>query len=191
MQDNHLWENIKRGDKQALKELHDRYFYQMCLYAFKNTDNSGLAEELVSDCFIKIWENRKKIEINTSVKHYIFLMLRNSIVDYHRRKRIVTDQLDVIPEPADEAFFDEQLEYARLYAALKKLPEQRRKILEMAVFDSMTYQQIAEKLDISKNTVKTQMGRAYRFLKETLDPKDFLLFLVCRKQVKNQQYNYQ
>lgn len=184
MRDNHLWENIKRGNKQALKELHYRYFHQMCLYAFKNTDNSGLAEELVSDCFIKIWENRKKIEISTSVKHYIFLMLRNSIVDYHRRKRIVAEHPDEFPEPADEVFFDEQQEYARLYTALIKLPEQRRKILEMAVFDSMTYQQIAEKLDISKNTVKTQMGRAYRFLKETLDPKDFLLFLVCRKQVR-------
>lgn len=180
MQDNHLWKNIKRNDKQALKELHDRYFHQMCLYAFKNIDNCGLAEELVADCFIKIWENRKKIVINTSVKHYIFLMVRNSIIDYYRKKRILTDNLDEIPEPADEKFFDEQQQYARLYQALQKLPDQRRKILEMAVFENMTYQQIAEKLDISKNTVKTQMGRAYRFLKETLDPKDFLLWFVCR-----------
>ena len=185
MQDNRLWENIKRGDIQALKKIHDSYFYQMCLYAFKYTNNFGLAEELVSDCFIKIWENRKKIEINSSVKHYILLMLRNNIIDHYRKKRILTDKLDEIPELADEKYFDEQQEYARLYAALKKLPEKRRKILELAVFDSMTYQQIAEELDISKNTVKTQMGRAYRFLKETLDPKDFLLFLVCRKRLKS------
>jgi len=51
----------------------------------------------------------------------------------------------------------------------------------MAVFDSFTYDQIAERLHISKNTVKTQIARAYRFLKESLDPKDFNFFLFVHR----------
>lgn len=181
MEDLQQWENIKKGDKKALKKLHDKYFNQMCLYALKSSCETGVVEELVSDCFIKIWENRRKINISSSVKHYIFFMLRNSIIDYFRKTKFLTDPIDEIQEPADETYYDEQKQYADLYSVIGMLPEQRRKILELAVFESMTYQQIAEKLDISKNTVKTQMGRAFRFLKEKLDPKDFYLFCVFHK----------
>lgn len=176
MEDKQLWENIKIGDKHALNKLHEKYFRQMCLYVRKSTNNSGIVEELVSDCFIKIWENRKKISIKISTKNYIFIILRNSIIDYYRKKQYHQETLEKLPEIADENYFDEQKQYALLYKALEKLPEQRRKILELAVFESLSYNQIAEKLNISRNTVKTQIARAYRFLKESLDPNDFYLF---------------
>ena len=153
----------------------------MCLYAVKSVGEKGIVEEIVSDCFIKIWENRKQIEINISVKHYIYFMMRNSIIDYSRKNKVLTEPIEDIQEPADETYFDEQKQYADLYSVLEMLPEQRRNILKMAVFESLTYQQIAERLNISKNTVKTQMGRSYRFLKEKLDPTDFYLFCVFLK----------
>lgn len=183
MEDLDLWKNIKDGNKTALKKLHSKYFHQMCLYAIKSTHgNTPLAEELVSDCFIKIWEYRKKIEIKTSVEHYLFLILHNEIVDHYRKKRVITEPLiqDFIA-PVNEKEFDDQKHYARLYKAVKKLPEQCRKILELAVYDSLSYNEIAEKLHISRNTVKTQMGRAYKHLREMLDPKDFNFFMVFRK----------
>jgi len=145
----------------------------LCLYAFKSAKKPEIIEELVSDCFIKLWENRKKIEIKTSIKHYIFLMLRNSIIDYQRKKKFLTQSLDNISEPAGQDVFDEQKDYAVLYSALEKLPEQRRKILELAVFESLSYNQIAEMLQISRNTVKTQISRSYRFLKEKIQSERF------------------
>lgn len=175
MEDHYLWENIKKGSKKDLKQLHDRYFNQLCLYAFKSAQNPEVMEELVADCFIKLWENRKKIEIKTSVKHYIFLMLRYSIIDYQRKKKFITVSLDNINEPADEDYFDEQKDYAVLYSALEKLPEQRRRILELAVFESLSYNQIADLLHISKNTVKTQISRAYHFLREKITSERFLI----------------
>ncbi len=173
MEDQYLWENIKKGSKTDFKKLHDRYFNQLCLYAFKYAKKPEYIEELVSDCFIKLWENRKTIEIKTSVKNYIFLMLRNSIIDYQRKKKFLTQSLDDISEPAGEDVFDEQKEYVVLYSALEKLPEQRRKILELAAFESLSYNQIAEKLQISRNTVKTQISRAYHFLKEKIQSERF------------------
>ncbi|HKL32767.1 MAG TPA: sigma-70 family RNA polymerase sigma factor [Tangfeifania sp.] len=183
MEDLGLWKNIKDGNKAALKRLHSKYFYQMYLYAIKSTHgNPGLAEELVSDCFMKIWEHRKDIEIQTSVEHYLFLMLHNAIVDHFRKKRIVTEPLiKDFMAPVSEKDFDDQKQYARLYKAVKKLPSQCRTILELAVYESLSYQEIADKLNISRNTVKTQMGRAYKHLREMLDPKDFNFFLVIRK----------
>lgn len=183
VEDLDLWKNIRDGNKEALKKLHTKYFYQMCLYAIKSTHgNTPLAEELVSDCFIKIWEHRKNIEIKTSVEHYLFLMLHNGIVDHYRKKRVITEPLiKDFTAPASEKEFDDQKHYARLYKAVKKLSPQCRKVLELAVYESMTYQEIADALNISRNTVKTQMGRAYQHLREMLDPKDFNFFLVARK----------
>jgi RNA polymerase sigma-70 factor (ECF subfamily) len=183
VEDLDLWKNIKNGNKGALKNLHKKYYYQMYLYAIKSTEgDSSLAEELVSDCFIKIWEQRKIIEIQTSVEHYLFLMLHNIIIDHHRKRKMIFEPIskDFIA-PANVKDFDDQKKYARLYMAVKKLPEQCRKILELAVYDSLSYNEISEKLDISRNTVKTQMGRAYKYLREALDPKDFNFFLVIRK----------
>jgi RNA polymerase sigma-70 factor (ECF subfamily) len=175
VQDKYLWENIKKGSKKDLKQLHDRYFNLLCLYAFKSAQSPEVMEELVSDCFIKLWENRKTIEIETSVKHYILIMLRNSIIDYQRKNKFITISLDNIKEPIDEDFFDEQKVYAVLYSALEKLPEKRRIILELAVFESLSYNKIAEKLYISRNTVKTQISRAYSFLREKITSESFLI----------------
>jgi RNA polymerase sigma-70 factor (family 1) len=168
VEEKNLWTEIQRGNKAALKQLHNKYYHQMHLYAAKSI-SSGMAEEMVSDCFIKLWESRKNIQINSSVKHYLFVMLHNSIIDHHRKRKWDTEPItENIPVPGDEKFFDDQKQYALLYLAIKKLPEQCRRILELAVFESFSYKEIAEKMNISHNTVKTQMGRAYRSLKETL-----------------------
>jgi RNA polymerase sigma-70 factor (family 1) len=176
LENKQIWENIKNGDVKSLKLLHVRYFYQMCLFAQKTIHDNQLVENIVSDCFIKLWENRGKIEIERSIKTYLYGMLRNKIIDHFRgnkKKILLLDELHDIP---DETEYDEQQRYAKLYMAISQLPKQRKIILELAAFDSLTYQQIAEKLGISKNTVKTQIARAYQYLKESLEPRDFFLF---------------
>lgn len=180
MEDQLLWKRIQMSDKNALKKLHAKYFHQMLLHASKQlSGDNGLAEELVSDCFIKLWENRKTILIRSSVRNYLFIMIHHNIIDHFRKKKQIWEPLNqnihVVPYEED---FDELEQNVRIYQAVKKLPDQCRKILELAVYEDMTYSEIADKLSISKNTVKTQIGRAYRKLKETLDPKEFLLFLL-------------
>ncbi|TKG90777.1 RNA polymerase sigma-70 factor [Puteibacter caeruleilacunae] len=181
VQDLKLWENIQNGDMKALNELHIRYFHQMCLFAKQSFRDDQLVENIVSDCFIKLWENRSKLEIKISLKSYLFRILRNLIIDHHRKRQELVDIVEEFPEVAEETEFDAQLRYVKLYKAIAKLPEQRRKILELAAFESLSYQEIADKLNISKNTVKSQIGRAYRFLKETLEPRDFYLFYFLQK----------
>jgi len=112
-------------------------------------------------------------------------MLRNQMVSEHRKtKNKLVFTSDNLPDLPDEVTINNQEYYADLYRAIQKIPEQRRKILELAAFDSLTYNEIAARLNISVNTVKTQMGRAYQFLKEELDPKNFLLFSLLQKRSK-------
>lgn len=181
MEDFRLWQKIQTGDTKVLQKLHDRYFFQMCLYAKKSVLDNQLIEDIVSDCFIKLWTNRKKIEIKTSLKSYLFRILRNNLIDHFREIDDRTLFIDHFSEIADEATFDEQKYYAKLYQTIEKLPEQRKIILKLAVFEALSYQEIAHRLQISKNTVKTQIARAYRFLRENLHPHDFNFFCLIRK----------
>ena len=104
------------------------------------------------------------------------MMLRNQMVSQSRKSKheIVTES-NQFPDLPDDITINNYDFYAELYSAINKIPEQRRKILELAAFESLTYKEIAEQLNISVNTVKTQMGRAYQFLKEELDPHNFLI----------------
>ena len=176
-----LWKNIQNGDHHSLKILHNRYYYQMILYVKGTDPGHNGSDEVVSDCFIKLWTKRNDLLIERSVKAYLFLMLRNGLIDLERKKkRVVHLEVGSIPDFPDIETLKEFDNYARLYHAMEKLPEQRRRILEMAAFESRTYAQIADRLGISINTVKTQMGRAYQFLKEELDPKSFELLFMLR-----------
>lgn len=182
MDDRQIWERIVGGDVVALSILHDKYYYQLWLYANKFTQDGPVAEELVADCFIKLWDRHKSISIEKSLKAYLFLMLRNQIVSQLRKdKQKVSIGIHSIPDIPDDVCINNYDFYADLYNAIQKIPEQRRKILELAAFESLTYKEIADRLNISVNTVKTQMGRAYQFLKEELDPKSFLLFSMLQK----------
>jgi len=179
-----LWKNIRNGDTLALKVLHDRYYYLMYLYARKIYHNQQGLDEAVSDCFIKLWTKREDIVIEHSVKSYLFLILHNVLIDLTRKKnKIILFEISNLPELPDTETLNEIDHYTRLYNALEKLPEQRRRILELAVFDSFSYAQIAEKLKISINTVKTQIGRSYRFLREELDPKSMHLFFLFKSKL--------
>lgn len=186
MDDHQIWSKLTKGDVEALQILHDKYYYQMWLWASRYTRNDTLAEELVSDCFIKLWSDRRSILIEKSLKSYLFLMLRNHIVSQLRKSRHkIVFGYDNLPDIPDDETINSQEFYAGLYNAINKIPEQRRKILELAVYESLSYKEIAALLGISINTVKTQMGRAYLFLKEELDPKNFLLFYYFSKKTRS------
>jgi RNA polymerase sigma-70 factor (family 1) len=170
MEDNYIWYRIVDGDVEALRCLHDKYYLQMQAWAEQVLTNSAVADELVSDCFVKLWNKRGRIIIQKSLKAYLFLMLKNQIISYLRSAKAKKAEIAMenIPDFAEEESIHDQDLYSNLYRAIKKIPEQRRQILELAVFDSLTYKEIAVKLDISVNTVKTQIARSYKFLKEEL-----------------------
>ncbi|MEN6453421.1 MAG: sigma-70 family RNA polymerase sigma factor [Prolixibacteraceae bacterium] len=181
LEDQTIWNSFVAGEVNALRVLHDKYFHPMCIWANKHLRDEIVAEEIVSDCFIKLWERRGKISIKKSLKSYLFLMLRNQLVSHLRKdKNKLIIETDKIPEIMEEMAIEQDF-YSNLYTAINKIPERRRRILELAVFESLTYKEIAERLDISLNTVKTQIGRAYQALKEELDPNDFVLLSVLLK----------
>lgn len=180
-----VWESVRNGNVGSLRQLHERYYFQLCHFVNRFLNDMTVSEELVSDCFVKLWLQREQIFIQKSVKAYLYFMVRNRMINYSRkRKKDLIRHRESVPDYPGEDEVNKLDFYAELYQAIKRLPEQRRKILELAAFDALSYHEIAIQLNISVNTVKTQMGRAYQFLKEELDSRNFFLFFLFGKKLK-------
>ena len=97
--DQQIWESIRAGNVGALRTLHDRYFFALCHFADKSLHQLPVSEELVSNCFLRLWEQRKTIQIHQSVKAYLYFMVRNQVIDYvraNKNKLVAVDEK--IPE---------------------------------------------------------------------------------------------
>ena len=150
--------------------MFDYYYHSLCAFVFPYVKDKQAVEDIVVDCFVKLWENRASLEIKSSLQNYLVTLVKNSAIDYLRKKQpqfFDLSQFNAIADEEREPLKDTGI-LNQLYEAINKLPEQRRQILKMAAFEGKTYPQIADELQISVNTVKTQMGRSYQFLREEL-----------------------
>jgi RNA polymerase sigma-70 factor (ECF subfamily) len=82
--DEATWAKIKSGDRIAFRSLFDECYSPLCLYANSVINNVELSQDLVSDCFVRIWEKRETIQIRSSVKHYLLHSVRNAVYSYLR-----------------------------------------------------------------------------------------------------------
>jgi RNA polymerase sigma-70 factor (ECF subfamily) len=132
------------------------------------------AEGIVKDVFLRCWEDRGKIQINTSQTAYLYAAVRNSCFNYikreqekrHRLTHIFSEQAVCIPDEVDISDQLAALELENRIAELvAALPTQCRTIFKMSRYEEMSYDEIADTLGISKGTVKTQMFRALSRIK--------------------------
>jgi RNA polymerase sigma-70 factor (ECF subfamily) len=164
--------DLKKGDHKAFNDLFDCYYHPMCSFISSIIPGKDVVEDIVTDCFVKIWEERKSLEIHCSVRNYLLTLAKNSAISHLRKNKIHHIEIEKAAKiifEEDPPLMREADVYNKLYQAVSKLPEQRQKILRMATFDKKSYADIAKELNISINTVKTQMARSYRFLKSELN----------------------
>ncbi len=80
--DIYLFKQIKKGNKQSFELLFEKYYNNLCNYAYLFIKDATLTEEFVSDVYIRIWQNRKKIEIKTSLKSYLYQSTRFAVITH-------------------------------------------------------------------------------------------------------------
>ena len=178
------WKKIREGDKAVFDKMFDDYYLPLCSFISSYVKNQQVIEDIVIDCFAKIWEERRSLEIKSSLQNYLVTIVKNSAISYLRQDQLRFSDPDQtmqsIPDEETDPLKDAGI-LNKLYEAINKLPDQRRRILKMAAFEGKSYNQIANELQISANTVKTQMSRSYKFLKQELDitrrTLNFLLFM--------------
>jgi len=165
--------NVVQGDQAAFAKLYRHYHtpaFKFCLYLLKDQEE---AENMVHDVFIKIWERRTSINPSLNFSSYLFTCLRNMAFDYMKqveksqllKQRYMERMQSVHNEEPD----DLETRLKLLQTAIDSLSEKRKMILLLNIEGGKSYQEIAELLRISKNTVKNQLVKAKQLLREKMD----------------------
>ena len=164
----------------AVDQLFKDYYGDLCRKAYRILNNKVISEDIVQDVFFKLWENRKKINIQTSLKAYLNRMVFNESISYLRKnKELIDFSHDTDIEDIHAVIPDEKIEQKDLRNiidnAISKLPPACKTIFLLSRIDELSYKQIAETLDISVKTVENQMGKALKILRHSIKY-DFVLF---------------
>lgn len=192
MDEKKLLEGINRGDKHTFRQLFEKYYIFLCLIAEQITRSPSDAEEIVSDVFLKLWNNRQTLEISRSLKAYLIKAVQNTSINYLEKNSIkrLNSSLDTIPY--ELLVWNHEYPLGHLYEqeimhilerGISLLPENCREIFLLSRSNDLSYSEIAGRLGISVNTVKTQMKIAIARLRETL--KDYLQLIVAFLFIKN------
>ena len=163
---------IKNGNVKAFKELFDIMHPMLAHHLYKLTSRPQLSEELANDIFVSFWKNRETVEINTSLKAYLYRAATNKAYDFYRKKERQPDiyslekSLEVV---SGGTSVEEQLNFSeterKVMACVDKLPERCRLIFSLSRFSLYPRKKIAEELDISIKTIENQMTKALKMMK--------------------------
>jgi RNA polymerase sigma-70 factor (ECF subfamily) len=168
---------LKAGDDLAFEKLYCKYSRKLFNFGYKMLQSKQEAEGLVQDTFLKLWEMRYKLDENYSVSGYIFKIARNKIYNIFRIRINERFYREYIQECAErlEDNLERNLDFSELNALylelISKLPERRKEIFLLSRNEGYTYREIAQKLQISENTVDTQIRKSLDFFRESLREK--------------------
>lgn len=163
-------ERLAKGDREAFRRLFELFYVPMVQRAAFYVNDIAAAEDIVQDTFTRIWDGRRNLLRVSNVEGYIVRWVRNdclnhikhlTVVDKYMQKYLTAEvsMPDADPEPYVIAISN----------LLAQLPDKRRQVLEMSIFDSKSYPEIARELDISVNTVKDHIKKAYAYLRQESD----------------------
>jgi len=156
----------------SFRQLFDLMFEPLCRFLIYYTTDRMIIEEVVQEVFIKLWEERDVLRIE-SIKTYLYTSARNRMLNYIRdekRRNTLLEQWvqhETEKRRGDECFDIEEFTQ-RVQHVIDTLPDKCKTIFNLSKKEMLTYKQIAERLEISVKTVETQMGIALRKIREQL-----------------------
>ena len=147
-----------------------KYNYRpLCLYALHYVQDVDLAEDIVQDSYASLWEKLQEGDHVLNLKSYLYMMVRNRCLDHLRKKGLPTESLkpyDTYGIIDDDDAQERSQTEARLWTAIDSLPEKCREVFILSKRDGLKYEEIAEELGLSVNTVRNQISKALKGLKD-------------------------
>ncbi|AYB31916.1 RNA polymerase sigma-70 factor [Chryseolinea soli] len=159
---------LKEGSEPALKELFLRFEQKILLYVFRLTRSHEVAEEILQDTFVKLWECRESLDMSLSFSAFVYKIAKNRILNYLRsntaqvamKKAYSLSMVTSRNATEEQIFFNEYVQIAD--RAIDCLPPQRKSIFKMSRNEGKSYEEIAVTLGISKNTVRVQIVQSLK-----------------------------
>ncbi|TGE20302.1 RNA polymerase sigma-70 factor [Hymenobacter aquaticus] len=166
--------HLRETDAEAFMEVLFKEFYRPLGNVIQRVvHDRDATEDLLQDVFLRIWNGRATLVISTTYRAYLYRAALNAALRYQERgqRQVAWDDAPPAAEPRTDdalhALYQQEAEDS-VEAALARLPPQCRVVFTMSRYDEMSYQQIAETLDISPKTVENQMGKALRIMRQQL-----------------------
>lgn len=171
MSDQFLWNRIQSNDNKAFKKVFDLHYETLCSYVMQFTHNMPEAEDIVQNTFIKLWEKRNKITINTSLKAYLFRTCYNAYIDdfnEKKRKNSLLEDLkyEILLSQLEEEEFIVNNKKEKIKALVDTLPRKCKEILLLSKETGLKNKEIATKLNISIKTVESQIRIAFQKIRK-------------------------
>ena len=164
------------GDTGApVAELYRRYAKRLYRFGMQLLGDSGLAEEMVQECFVRLWRGAGRFDASRgSVASYLFVIARSSAADIRKRPSsrplLPVDEADIPPKPDD---VDQILDSLIVHEALDALSPAHGEVLRLAQHEGLTQSQIAARLGLPLGTVKTRMFYGMQALRNALAERGF------------------
>ena len=176
-----LVDAIKNGDIHSFELLFKAHYSRLCNYSFGIVRQQHVAEDVVKDFFVKLWENRVGLNIKTSLFSYMMRSVYNGSINYLRRHKsketyieedkkaeLMIEIVEDIEHPLSKLFLSEVQEI--FSETVEKLPGKCREIFLLSRNEGLSHKEIARNLHISENTVKVQIYNALLVLKKAMAP---------------------
>ena len=163
---------LKKGDIPSFESIFTLFHKRIYNFCLKLQHSSYDAEETVQSVFVALWEQRNTLDEKKSLESYLYGIARHIVYQDFRQKVYKKAAFDYFIQKSGlsnestkyEVLYQELLTY--LESIIDNLPERQQEIFKLSRYSCLTYKQIAEKLDISENTVDTQIRRALDFLRK-------------------------
>jgi len=182
--DKNIIRHINRGKKGAFKDLFDHYFNALAAFGYKYVADQSVVEDMVQEVFITCWEKRGDFNHINALKSFLYTSVRNKCLNHlkHQAVQKKHENALIYELESDHHFAGQVIEeetFNLLHAEIKDLPRSAQEIMMLAL-NGLKNQEIADELNISLNTVKTQKKIAYSKLKDRLGHRfnTFLLSLL-------------
>ncbi|SEO06605.1 RNA polymerase sigma-70 factor, ECF subfamily [Mucilaginibacter gossypiicola] len=174
LDESELLKRLSEGDRRAFTTLYNRNINNLYRYIYLISKSAELTEEIVQCVFIKIWERRQSMEHIHSFQSYVYRSAKNLLLD-HIKKTKAEAKVLVLAQPDSEESpetSDAAVNYKEFYMmaqdAINLLPEKRRRIVELRTREELSLDEIADRLSLSKSTVKNQLYAGMDFVRKYL-----------------------
>ncbi|GAA0880861.1 sigma-70 family RNA polymerase sigma factor [Algoriphagus jejuensis] len=171
--DKTIFEAFRNGEKQAIDAVYTYYKAPVMRFIVSMVKDSNDSESIFHEVIMKIIRRREKLCTDEGINAYVFTIAKNEVIDYFKklkkdRERIEDFYKNRIDTQYAMSSSEEEEVFTNLEHALEGLSVQRKKVIELSYFQNLSYQEIAEQLMISKNTVKNHLIKAKMMLREQM-----------------------
>lgn len=188
--DTFLLLSLKNDNEIAYSHLIDKHYHSLFMYALNLSNNRSLAEDIVQNVYLKIWEKRKNLNLNFPVKKLLFKAVYNDFINEYNKKKSVgllerkyVETVNLLVEKNDDSILNEKLEFIK--KEIQKLPPKCQKTFLLSKQEGLTNKEISEYLNISVNTVENHISKAFSILREkTKDVSKSILFFLFGRLTK-------